>query len=443
MKRILILLATLAWIPAAGAEYRETMDPNGSTKNLTTDFGMVDDNAQSNQSDKLQKAIDAVSAAGGGRLLMPKGTYSFSGITMKSNVHLLIEKDTVIKPYWPAGTKTVVFSLNGDRGHIENVSIRGVGGKFIVDYSDRGSIPGEGIRVINCRQVKNFLISDIFVKDSFTTYCAVIFTPARGNDLAELKVLRPTDGLVKHLTSTDSSPGYGLVQMHGGERIHFENLAAYGGGVTFRLETGAGGADAGVHDITAKNLYCENGTTAVLLGPHTAQNGMVKIDGVKVKSCAWAVTMGGGFVEEKHKNDPNFKPGRFADGTTVKNIHAIFGTNAAISTKGFGSVPKPYLKDLRFDENDRKQKRVRGPSVGVVRDSTEGTWIPIIENVTCEGFEYNKGITKGSKKDRINWKEAIAGTPLLKQMEEFMAKQGEASDSDKSKATGKNRKKRR
>ena len=51
-------------------------------------------------------------------------------------------------------------------------------------------------------------------------------------------------------------------------------------GVTFRLETGAGGHNGGVHDITAKNLYCENGSTAVLLGPHKAQNGVVKIDGV-------------------------------------------------------------------------------------------------------------------------------------------------------------------
>ena len=62
MKNILILLAMLAWIPAASADYKETMDPNGLTKNLKTDFGMVDDNAANNQSGVLQKAIDAVSA---------------------------------------------------------------------------------------------------------------------------------------------------------------------------------------------------------------------------------------------------------------------------------------------------------------------------------------------------------------------------------------------
>ena len=92
MKSIAILLATLAWAPAANAAYTETMDPNGVTKNLQADFGLVDDNAGSNQSDRLQKAIDTVSTGGGGRLLIPRGTYRFAGITMKSNVHLLIEK---------------------------------------------------------------------------------------------------------------------------------------------------------------------------------------------------------------------------------------------------------------------------------------------------------------------------------------------------------------
>lgn len=432
MKHILILITTVALTSISKAEYKDTMDPNGLTRNLQTDFDLVDDDAKSNQSAILQKAIDEVSAMGGGCLVMPKGTYRFANVYLKSNVHLLIEKDTVIKPYWPKGTKTVVFLLTvaaGTRGntksqkkHIENVSIRGLGGKFIVDYSDRGSVQGEGIRTINCRQVKNFLISDILIKDSYTTYCAVIFTPAKGDDARNRPVFRPTDSLVKNLKSTNSSPGYGLVQMHAGESIHFENLKAIGGGVTFRLETGAGGHNGGIHNITAKNLYCENGSTAVLLGPHKAQNGVVRIDGVTAKSCAFAVTMGPGYVEKRNMDDPRYKPGRFADGTTVKNIHAIFGTNAAISLKGLANVPKEYLKELRFDKNDRVLKRVRGPSVGVVLNRTAGSWNPIIENVTSEGFKYNKGILKLDEKQPRNWQELLEGLPILEQFPEDMRK---------------------
>ena len=412
-----MILTLLALTTAVKAAYRETMDPKGLTKNLKEDFGLVDDNAETNQSELLQEAIDKISKRGGGRLILPKGTYRFAGVFLNSNVHLLIEKDTVIRPYWPAGTKTVVFTLGGggdtEEGHIENVSIRGLGGKFIVDYSDRGSVPGEGIRTINCRQVRNFLLSDIYIKDSFTTYCAVIFTPAKDKDARNRAVFRPTDGLVKNLESTNSSPGYGLVQMHAGDTIHFENLKAIGGGVTFRLETGAGGHNGGVYNITAKNLYCENGSTAVLLGPHKAQNGVVKIDGVTVKSCAFAVTMGPGYVEARNKKDKNYKPGIFANGTTVKNVHAIFGTNAAISLKGLANVPEEYLKELRFDENDRKLKRVRGPSVGVVMNRTAGSWNPIIENVTSEGFKYNKGIMKIDEKQPRNWRDRLEGLPIL------------------------------
>ena len=425
-KFIITSMIMIASIPAVKAEYKETMNPDGLTKNLKVDFGLVDDNAKNNQSEVLQKAIDELSAKGGGRLILPKGVYRFAGIYMKSNVHLLIEKDTVIKPYWPKGEKAVVFTLGQGRdagfGHIENVSIRGLGGRFIVDYSGRGSVAGEGIRTVNCRQVKNFLISDIYIKDSFTTYCAVIFTPAKEGDARSSEVFRPTDGLVKNLKSTNSSPGYGLVQMHAGETIHFENLKAIGGGVTFRLETGAGGHNGGIYDITAKNIYCENGSTAVLMGPHKAQNGVVKIDGVTAKSCAFAVTMGPGYVEQRNKGDKYYKPGIFADGTTVKNVHAIFGKNAAVSLKGLALVPDEYLKELRFDENDRVLKRVRGPSVGVVKNATAGSWNPIIKNVTSEGFKYNKGIMKIDVKPPRNWRDRLEGLPILDKFPEDMRK---------------------
>ena len=116
MKLTLILglmpFALIFWATTADARYQETMDPNGFVKNLESDYGLVDDDAKTNQSALLQKAINDVAAAGGGRLIIPKGTYRFAKVYLKSNVHLLIEKDTVIKPYWPEGTKTVVFILD-------------------------------------------------------------------------------------------------------------------------------------------------------------------------------------------------------------------------------------------------------------------------------------------------------------------------------------------
>jgi len=48
-----------------------------------------------------------------------------------------------------------------EKEYIENVSIRGLGGRFVVDYSDRERKDGEGIRTVLCRMVRNFLISDL------------------------------------------------------------------------------------------------------------------------------------------------------------------------------------------------------------------------------------------------------------------------------------------
>ena len=118
MKLTLILglmtLTLISWVTTVSARYQETMDTNSFVQDLKSDYGLVDDDAKTNQSALLQKAINDVAAAGGGRLIIPKGTYRFAKVYLKSNVHLLIEKDTVIKPYWPEGTKTVIFILDKD-----------------------------------------------------------------------------------------------------------------------------------------------------------------------------------------------------------------------------------------------------------------------------------------------------------------------------------------
>ncbi len=426
MKHAVRIIALIALAIPVRAEYKDTMDPNGPVKNLKTDYGLVDDNAQKNQSDTLQKAIDDISAAGGGRLVLPKGVYRCSGIYMKSNVHLLIEKNTVIKPYWPKGEKTVAFTLSvpgrREKGHIENVSIRGMGGSFIIDYSDRTYAEGEGIRAVNCRQVRNFLLSDFVVKDNFTTYCAVIFTPAKPAEARNWEVFRPTDGLVKNCKSTNCRPGYGLVQMHAGKTIHFEHLSATGGGVTLRLETGAGGLNGGIHNITAKDICCEDGMSAVLLGPHKAQNGVVKVDGVEARGCAFGVQMGPGYVEAHNRDNPLYKPGVFADGTSVENIHVTFGTNAPVPLKHIGFVPKPYLKSLRPDPNDRKGKFARGPSVAAAMDRTGDSWNPTIKNLTSEGFTYNKGILTEQDRRPGSFRELLKGLSILEALPERQAK---------------------
>ena len=398
----LVLWATalITATPSVQAEYKETMEPDGLTKRLTTDYGLVDDNAVSDQSETFQAAIDDLSAAGGGRLIVPKGTYGLAGVYLKSNVHLLVEKDTVIKPSWPKGEKTCVFLLDAkspsdrkeakkqERAFIENVSVRGLGGRFTVDYSDRERREGGGVRAIVCRMVRNFLICDLDVKDNFTVYCGMVLTPTRTKErnVQDWDVTRATDGTIRNCRIFNASPGYGLVQCHGAQSVHFEDCYAKGG-VTVRLETGAVGEHTAVFDITGKNITCENGRCAVMLGPHSAPNGWVHFDGVTAKSCTYAVQMGKGNVKKKEKaRNPDARSGRFADGCSIKNIHAIFGKAAQIKTHAIQSIPDAYLDDLTFFQDP---KFFIGPSIGAVSDGTEGSYRVDLANITLEGFTHN------------------------------------------------------
>lgn len=429
MKNILIILVMLVCMPAANAAYRETMDPKGLTKNLTTDFKMVDDNGKSDQSEKLQEAIDKVAKKGGGRLILRKGTYSFSGINLKSNVHLLIEKDTVLKPYWPKGTKTIMFSLDSEEPekYIENVSIRGLGGRYTVDYSDRGKKSGEGIRFAVCRLVKNFLIADANIQDSHTTYCGIILVPAKGKRADQWKISRATDGTIRDCSIFNADSGYGLAQLHGARNILFENLYALGG-VTLRLESGAGGEYAGVFDITGRNIAGENCRSAVMFSPHATHNGTVHVDGVTAKSCGYAVRIGSGFIDRKHKDDPDAQIGTYASDSTIKNIHAVFGMNAQIDKKEIYQLEPEYYDDIRKSEDN--EKSVVGPSIAAVYDGTKGAYKVTVENVTSEGFKYHQNtvVTEAdfSAREKNKWN-IVKSIPACAEKPKSPGKKGKKS----------------
>lgn len=419
-------LTLLFWTASVQAEYKETMDPYGQTRNLQSDYGLVDDDASTDQSETFQKAIDNLAALGGGRLIVPKGTYRLANVRLRSNIHLLIENDTVIKPYWPEGTKTVVFLLDAERAankrettpeqektFIENVSIRGLGGRWIVDYADREPRKGEGVRAVLAKMVRNFLIADLDVKDNFTTYCGITLTPLQTkSDIEDWPVSRATDGTVRNCRIYNASPGYGLTQLHGAQSVHFEDIYAKGG-VTLRLETGAVGLRTGVYNITAKNVVNENGRCAVMFGPHSAVNGVVKIDGVLSKSSTYAVSIGNGGVKEAQlKIEPDATDGSFAEGSYVKNIHAVFGRHAQVKTHAMLAIPEEHYDDLKLRWFD---KFFEGPSIGAVKDTAGGHYHVRIESVTMEGFKYNADkpiLTDGDERpgkwgvELRNWKAA-------------------------------------
>ena len=61
-----------------------------------TDYGAVGD-GKTNCTQAINKAISAANKAGGGRVVVPPGTFLTGAIYLKSNVNLYISKDAVVK----------------------------------------------------------------------------------------------------------------------------------------------------------------------------------------------------------------------------------------------------------------------------------------------------------------------------------------------------------
>lgn len=381
--------------------------PDLPLSNFVDDYGLINDDAATNQSLIIQAAIDEVSAQGGGRISLPLGKYMFAGIYMKSNVHIEIAAGTVIKPYWPDGTKTAVFAFNADftafkkdpKSYIENVSIRGIGGRFTIDYHDRIRNSGEGIRAIVFSMVKNFYVADVDIKDNYSTYCGMTFSPSKSDnlDVSDWEVSRPTLGTVRNSRIFKASPGYGLAQFHGAQSLYFEDVFAVGG-VTMRFETGALSEHIGVFDVTGKNITNKDGRAAVMFGPHSGKNGVVKMEDITSISSTYAVTIGMGGVKE---GDTDGTPGHFSEGTSVKNIHAIFGTQAQLKKHALLALPEEYYESLKLWPDN---KFYDSPSIGAVKDESV-TYDVIIENVTMDGFKYynNKPILTDSDEREGKW----------------------------------------
>ena len=60
-------------------------------------FGAVADNAKTNNAQAINKAIEAAAEKGGGKVVVPAGTFVTGTIYLKSNVMLVLEQGAVLK----------------------------------------------------------------------------------------------------------------------------------------------------------------------------------------------------------------------------------------------------------------------------------------------------------------------------------------------------------
>lgn len=373
--------------------FSSTLTASAAAVNLRTDYDAVGD-GQEDESQILQTALDDVSASGGGRIYIPKGTYVLSGITVPSNTHIEIEAGTVIRPvrvaYKNANKRKaankkkklreasiMIFDLGKRSEKIENVSISGKNGSFSVELHDYEP----GIVVFGLGNVQNFQIANVSVKDALTKFSAITMGPG-GSKSGERGL--PTNGYVTNFTQIGSHYGYGIVQTQAAKNVFFENLHGVGGAV-LRMETGVKGMNddqfGGISNLIGKNISCKDGNAAVMISPHAMHNGVVAVDGIRSEGCGFAVRVGNGYVAKKYTN-PNLEAGTFAAGTTVSNVHAVFGENAQLKRKHFKFMPEGLLDKISSESEDGSS--YRGPAIAPVVNLAN---YPMeITSVTSEGF---------------------------------------------------------
>lgn len=303
-------------------------------------------------SENFQEAIDALNKKGGGVLRVENGTYYLAGVHMKTGVHIRIRPGVVFKP---VEQRTDMFTTpkyytDPEEEHVNNFSIVGEDGKFLVDMSDGYDRSWRSF--VSVRSGYNFRLANFVIEDSFTPLSSLTLGPVVDSDVdlsdEEHPVFAsPNSGIVENIDVINEHFGYGLIQIQAGQKILFRDLTGIGG-VTLRLETGLNSLQLldkkspRLEDIYARNISCVDGHSAVAISPHTIRQGIVDVRGVYSYSCAYAVTIGAGFVGTRPgQQDPErgLTPGWFDPGSVVEDVIAVFGQNAMLKTQYFKNIP--------------------------------------------------------------------------------------------------------
>ncbi|WP_299713751.1 hypothetical protein [uncultured Tenacibaculum sp.] len=247
---------------------------------------------------------------------IPKSTYYWNRITLKSNIHLKIAGGTKVIF---DGTRGSVFSIGGSKNgnRLKNVSISGKNNqRFTVDISSP-SLTNQNVNVLRVGRVDNFRFSDINIKDRRSSVNSIVLVHVPG---AQERRPGPEDGVIENISQTGSHTGYGLVQTYNAKHVLFRKLSC-DGGITLRMESDDkgmkdelknGSKKGGITQIFAYDMRNKNGLCAVMFSPHFVENGKVTVEKVRSVGSAFAVRVEKGFLElfDKSRRFPINNQGR-------------------------------------------------------------------------------------------------------------------------------------
>lgn len=324
-------------------------------------------NPDANATQNINKAIlDASKQKSGGRVIINAGTYVVETLNLKSNVHILLKPDVLLKANQEDPSKKnevkQVFVIGNDES-LENITIIGEGEgnhRARIKYVREDSAPKKGgTRAFSIGRVLNLFIQNLVIEDQQTRFSGVAFTFKKGD---YSKNGRASNVTVDHVEQIDASYGYGLIQANTGANMLLTNLVC-SGGVTARIETDNRGREedikVGVDNIRIENVKSIKGKCAVYFKPHNLISGKVTVDG--------AYSVGSQTTIEIREGRNG---GRFGEDSWIKNVAAVYTLDAPVHFSGKSSIPLcllPYFKEDKRVDADNKGVR-QGPSITVIAD---------------------------------------------------------------------------
>lgn len=377
--------------PQGHSDIDEYVNRDGGIRvNLVDDYGANGSDALDDTPFLAQAITELSTDHEGGTIYIPKGTYHIGQINMASNIHIEIEGESVLIPVEREGGKNYsVFYFGDNSAVVENVSITGVNGRFTIDMSE---VENGNIRGFQLNNVDQFYLANIDIQDNLTKFSAITFGFAE----FEGEYFYPRNGMIKNASTYQASYGYGLVQMQAGQNIKFKNIHG-DGGVTLRLETGYKLMNelqiGGLFDIIGKNISCDNGNAALMISPHSIQNGRFEMENITAKNCGIGVRIGGGYVA-KSQEHLDIQPGTFDETSFIKNIHVEYGETSQLKWKHFRYMPCELRDQIIQVETPYEGASIyEGPSISPVlntaygEDAANGEFKITLENISAEGFD--------------------------------------------------------
>lgn len=317
----------------------------------------------------VQNAVNRASEIEGGRIVLTAGTYHFSDINVKSNVHFYFKEGVEVTPLLNGEDRQDIFIIGRNEGEeIQNVTFIGEGDKqnrplFRYDHKIAAQA-----RLFSNHRIVNLYIYNLSISDEQTKFSGITFHPQH-NGQKRNHIAKNVS--IINCSITDASYGYGLVQANVGENMWLKDLEATGG-VCARIETHTGReSNLGVYNVVIEDIKCYHGKAAVSMQPHVVANGIVTVNGVYAECCQWGVMIKDGFVSKKLDTTSDWTPGSFAKGSKVSNVHVIHCDSSCVSNQDDEYIPNELyymykqVKTTGRAGNAGKTDFV-GPSIGAI-----------------------------------------------------------------------------